>query len=86
LFRNAGPFLSFDLDELLRGDSAAQTAQFKAALGGPGSGDGIMSVDEVRKLKNLPPLGGEYAKPFLAQRGTPAASAAAPAPAPNPAE
>jgi len=80
LFRNAGPFMEFDLDELLRGDSAAQTAQFKAALGGPGSGDGIMSVDEVRKLKNLPPLGGEYAKPFLAQRGAPAAPAPAPAP------
>lgn len=76
LFRNAGPFLEFDLDELLRGDSKAQAEAFKAALGGPGSGDGIMSVDEIRALKNLPPLGGDYAKPFLAQRGAPASAPA----------
>jgi HK97 family phage portal protein len=82
LFRNAGPFLEFDLAELLRGDSKAQAEADRAALGGPGVGDGIKSVDDVRRSHNLPPLGGEYAKPFLAQRGP----AAAPAPAPKPTE
>lgn len=69
LFRRAGQFVEFELDGLLSGDSKAQSEAFKAALGGPGSGDGYMSVDEVRKLKNLPLLGGEYARPFRAQRG-----------------
>ncbi len=55
LFRNAGPFVEFDLDALLRGDSKAQADAFRAALGGPGTGDGYMTVNEVRKIKNLPP-------------------------------
>lgn len=66
LFRRAGQFVEFELDALLRGDSKAQAEAFRHALGGPGTGDGYMSVDEVRKLKNLPALGGEYAKPFKA--------------------
>ena len=70
LFRRAGQFVEFELDALLRGDSKAQAEAFRYALGGPGTGDGYMSVDEVRKLKNLPELGGEFAKPFRAQRGT----------------
>lgn len=70
LFRRAGQFVEFELDALLRGDSKAQADAFRLALGGPGSGDAWMSVDEVRKLKNLPSLGGEFAKPFRAQRGT----------------
>lgn len=70
LFRRAGQFVEFELDALLAGDSKAQGESFRFALGGPGSGDGYMSVDEVRKLKNLPALGGEYAVPFRAQRGT----------------
>jgi len=70
LFRRAGQFVEFELDALLRGDSKAQAENFRFALGGPGSGDGWMSVDEVRKLKNMPALGGDFAKPFKAQRGT----------------
>ena len=70
LFRNAGQFVEFELDGLLRGDSKAQSEVFKAALGGPGSGDGFMTVNEVRKLKNLPKVtGGDDL--FKAQRGTP---------------
>ena len=79
LFRRAGQFVEFELDALLRGDSKAQADAFRLALGGPGSGDAWMSVDEVRKLKNLPALGGEFEKPFRAQRGT-----AAPQPGPAP--
>jgi HK97 family phage portal protein len=66
LFRRAGQFLAHDYDELQRGDSAAQGIAFRAALGGPGTGDGWMSVDEVRQAKNMPPLLGVYAKPFRA--------------------
>jgi HK97 family phage portal protein len=69
LYRTAGRFVEFNLDALLRGDSKAQAEAFRLALGGPGSGDAWMSVDEVRKLKNMPALGGEFAKPFQAQRG-----------------
>lgn len=82
LFRRAGQFVEFELDALLRGDSKAQAEAFRFSLGGPGSGDGYMSVNEVRKLKNLPALDGdEYNKPFRAERGK--AAAAAPAPAAN---
>jgi HK97 family phage portal protein len=69
LYRRAGRFVEFELDALLAGDSKAQVEAFRSALGGPGTGDGWMSVDEVRKLKNLPALGGDNAKPFRAQRG-----------------
>lgn len=70
LYRRAGRFVEFELDALLAGDSKAQAESFRMGLGGPGSGDGWISVDEVRKLKNLPALGGDFAKPFRAQRGT----------------
>lgn len=70
LFRRAGQFVEFSLAALLRGDSKAQSEAFRAALGGPGTGDGWMSVDEVRKLTNQPALGGEFAEPFRAQRAS----------------
>jgi HK97 family phage portal protein len=78
LFRRAGMFVEFNLDALLRGDSASQAAYFRAALGGPGTGDGWMTVDEVRKLKNEPALGGDAEKPFRAQRGSPTTAPRAP--------
>lgn len=57
LFRNAGPFVEFDLDALLRGDSKAQAEAFRSALGGA-QGDGYMTVNEVRRIKNLAPVTG----------------------------
>lgn len=57
LYRNAGPFLEFDLDELLRGDSKAQAEADRAALGGA-QGDGYKTINEVRRSRNLPPLDG----------------------------
>lgn len=69
LFRRAGRFVEFSLDGLMQGDSKAQAEAFRAALGGPGSGDGWMSVNEIRKLKNLPRLTDTDADaPFKAQR------------------
>lgn len=64
LFRNAGRYIEFNRDALLQGDSKAQSEAFKAALGGPGAGPGWQSVDDIRRMVNLPPLGGVYEKPF----------------------
>lgn len=76
LFRNAGPFLEFDLDELLRGDSKAQAEADRAALGGA-QGDGYKTVNEVRRSRNLPPIkGGDE----LYKAARPTATGAAPAP------
>jgi HK97 family phage portal protein len=81
LFRRAGRFVEFSLEGLMRGDSKAQAEAFRAALGGPGTGDGWMTVNEIRKLKNLPAIADPEAdKPFRAQRAvqTPAQPATAP--------
>lgn len=62
--RNSGKFIQFDRDALIEGDSKAQAEYNRAALGGPGSGMGWMTVDEVRKTKGLAPLGGKAAELF----------------------
>ncbi len=54
--------IEFDRDALLEGDSAAQSTYYRAALGGPGTGIGWMTVDEIRKRKNLSPFGGVAAE------------------------
>lgn len=81
--RRAPNFLRFDLTELLRGDAKSQADYFRAALGGPGSGDAWMSVDEVRRATNLKTLGGKSAEMFRVADAKPAP---APAPAPTPSE
>lgn len=58
LFRRAGPFLEFDFEGLLKGDSKAQAEADRAALGGPGTGNGYKTVNEVRQSRNLPPIDG----------------------------
>ncbi len=50
-------FAEHELGALLEGDSKAQSEAFSKALGGPGA-QGYMSVNEVRRLKNLPPVVG----------------------------
>lgn len=62
--RNPTRFVRFDREALIEGDSAAQAAYNTAALGGPGSGPGWMSVDEIRKSKGLAPKGGRSAEIF----------------------
>jgi len=64
LFRTQRYFLEFDRDAMLQGNSTAQSDNFRKALGGPGSGQGWMTADEVRRQKNLPPLGGSAAQLF----------------------
>ena len=51
-------FFEVDREALMVGDSKAQSDYMKAMLGGPGSGPGIMTVNEVRRMKNLPPING----------------------------
>lgn len=55
--RNATIFGEFNADALQDGDSKAQSEYFGKALGGPGS-QGWMTINEVRRLKNLPPIPG----------------------------
>lgn len=64
LFRTAKYYVEFNRDALLEGNSKAQSEYFRAALGGPGSGAGWMTPDEVRRIKNLPPSGGAAAELF----------------------
>lgn len=56
--RNTGRTLQFDRDALIEGDSKAQADYNRAALGGPGTGQGWLSVNEVRKSKGFAPIEG----------------------------
>ena len=55
--QNVALFAEFNADALQDGDSKAQSEYFGKALGGPGS-QGWMTINEVRRLKNLPPIDG----------------------------
>ena len=83
--RNTGRFVKFDLSELIEGDSKAQAEYNRSALGGPGSGMGWMTVDEVRRTRGLKPLGGKAAELFdpnaIAEQQMAAAEASKPDPA-----
>lgn len=48
-------FGEFNRDALLEGDSKEQAEYFGKAAGGPGA-QGWMTVNEIRRLKNLPPI------------------------------
>lgn len=50
-------FAEHNTDALLEGDAKAQAEFLSKALGGPGA-QGYMTVNEVRRLKNLPPIEG----------------------------
>lgn len=77
LFRRSGQFVEFSLAALLRGDSKAQAEAFRAALGGPGSGDAWMTVNEIRKTLNLAPdTSPEADQLFRAEQATAAPPAA----------
>jgi len=56
--RDTGRFVEFYRDALIEGDSKSQSEYFRIALGGPGAGDGHMSVNEVRRIKRMPPVAG----------------------------
>jgi HK97 family phage portal protein len=65
LFRTAGLFVEFDRAALIEADSETQSKLFRAALGGPGSGPGYLTVDEIRKQRNLPPMGGRCGEVYF---------------------
>lgn len=56
--RNTGRFLEFYREALYEGDIDAQGKYFRSALGGPGAGDAHMTVNEVRRIKRMPPVPG----------------------------
>jgi len=68
-FKTSRTFVEFNVDGLMEGDSKAQAEYFGKALGGPGA-QGWMSVNEVRKLKNLKPLP-EFDKVAVATQAKP---------------
>lgn len=57
VFRTARYFAEFDPTPLTRADPAADALWLRQVLGGQ-QGPGLMSVDEVRARRNLPPRGG----------------------------
>ena len=50
-------YAEHDTEALLEGDAKAQAEYYSKALGGPGA-QGWMRINEVRALKNLPPVAG----------------------------
>lgn len=56
LFAYSGQFIDFDTDALTEADLKTQAAFFRAALGGPGTGNGWMSINEVRRRKMFGPV------------------------------
>jgi HK97 family phage portal protein len=76
--RNTGRFLEFYREALYEGDIDAQGKYFRSALGGPGAGDAWTTVNEIRRIKRMPPIeGGDVL--YRAPRDTDK-----PAPQPNP--
>lgn len=56
--RDSGKFIEFDRDALIEGDLQAQGEYYRKAVGGNGSGDGWMTVNEIRRRKRLAPVAG----------------------------
>jgi len=50
-------FVEYNREGLLSGDSKAESEYLAKALGGPGA-QGYMTINEVRRIKNLPPIEG----------------------------
>lgn len=51
--RNESYFFRFNFNGLLRADTKARAEYYKLALGGPSTGIGFLSVNEVRELENF---------------------------------
>ncbi len=54
----AGLFMEFVAEGLLRGDTKSRYESYRTGLGGPGTGAGWLSVNDVRRLENLPAIDG----------------------------
>lgn len=58
LFRTEKYFIEFNLDGLMRGDAKSEADYLRQMRGGS-QGPGIYTLDEIRRIKNLPPMGKE---------------------------
>lgn len=56
-FRTAKTFVEFNLDGLLRGDAKSESDYLRQSIGGS-MGPGWQTANEVRRIKNLPPIEG----------------------------
>lgn len=65
---NGGQFIRFYREAAMQGDLKAQADYYRLALGGPGSGDGWLSQDEVREESGRAPIPGG-SEVFRAVRG-----------------
>lgn len=63
-------FVEFNVDGQLAGDSKTQSDVLAKALGGPGT-QGYMTVNEARRLKNMPPVEGGDAIIFAGSKPGP---------------
>lgn len=61
LFRTASTYLRFNVEGLLRGDTAARAAYLREMVGGS-QGPGIITQDEARAAEGFAPLGGDANK------------------------
>lgn len=57
LFRRASPFVEHKMEGLMAGDSKAEGEFMRQAVGGS-QGPGWMTINEIRRTKNLPPIEG----------------------------
>lgn len=80
-FKTSKHFVEFNLDGLLRGDSKSEGEYLRQARGGS-QGPGWLTLDEVRRIKNMPPLGPDAGGDVIFEpKGTANAQETAPAPA-----
>lgn len=82
--RSLRMFVEFNREGLLSGDSKAEAEYFARALGGPGA-QGWMAINEVRRIKNLPPDAGADSN-TVTRAGASAPASATPQPEPTPTE
>ncbi|SFM63835.1 phage portal protein [Rugamonas rubra] len=57
LFRRASPFVEHKMESLMSGDSKAEGDYMRQCVGGS-QGPGWMTINEARRIKNLPPVDG----------------------------
>ncbi len=57
LFRRASPFVEHKMESLMSGDSKAEGDYMRQCVGGS-QGPGWMTINEARRIKNLPPVTG----------------------------
>ena len=72
--RSARYFTEFNRDALLAGDSKTEADVIGKSLGGPGA-QGWMTINEARRLKNLPPIDGGDKLPISTAATPPAPTA-----------